>query len=268
MKIALVGSAPSSVTLAPFADPSWQIWGCSPGVYPFATRVDAWFELHRWEPPVIGKPQAQKPWFSPEYVVWMSMLKCPVWMYEKVPEIPMSDAYPREQMESMFGNYFMTSSLSWMAAMAIDQIIKFREEHPEHDTTEDAIGFWGVDMSAGEEYGYQRAGCQFFAQVCVNMGIQVVVPPESCLLRPMPAYGLSESSDFVIKATARQRELTARLEGVKAQIAALSGQRDYLQGAIDDMTYMVNTWHDSGPGRPFRLDVLAKSPYWAQLTLK
>jgi hypothetical protein len=30
-KIALIGSAPSSVGAAPYADRSWTIWGCSPG---------------------------------------------------------------------------------------------------------------------------------------------------------------------------------------------------------------------------------------------
>jgi len=49
LKIALVGSAPSSVLLAPYGDPSWEIWGCSPGVYYQAPRTEAWFELHRFE---------------------------------------------------------------------------------------------------------------------------------------------------------------------------------------------------------------------------
>jgi hypothetical protein len=37
-KIAVMGSAPSSVALAPFGDPSWEIWGCSPGLYYQAKR--------------------------------------------------------------------------------------------------------------------------------------------------------------------------------------------------------------------------------------
>src|SRR3990167_6788901 len=30
-KIAVIGTAPSSRMLAPFNDPSWKIWSCSPG---------------------------------------------------------------------------------------------------------------------------------------------------------------------------------------------------------------------------------------------
>ena len=88
MKIAILGSAPSSLSLAPFGDETWKIWGCSPGVYPFCPRADAWFELHRWEPGVVGKPETQKPWFSPEYVLWMAQRepnRCPVWMAEPTP---------------------------------------------------------------------------------------------------------------------------------------------------------------------------------------
>ena len=54
-KIALVGSAPSSIRLAPINDPDWQIWGCSPGAYGVVgPRADVWFEMHRWEPQVPG----------------------------------------------------------------------------------------------------------------------------------------------------------------------------------------------------------------------
>ncbi len=41
-KIALLGSAISSVGLAPFYDKSWEIWGCSPANKNLP-RVDRWF---------------------------------------------------------------------------------------------------------------------------------------------------------------------------------------------------------------------------------
>src|SRR5689334_9913501 len=80
-KIAILGSAPSSVQLAPFADPSYEIWGCSPGAWPHAKRASAWFELHRREP--------NKPWFSTEYIIFMSRLPL-VWVSEPWPELPNS----------------------------------------------------------------------------------------------------------------------------------------------------------------------------------
>ena len=263
MKIALMGSSPSSMGLAPFGDPSWQIWGCSPGLYPNAARVDAWFELHRWEPPVIGKPGLQKPWFSPEYVLWMGQQTCPVWMFQPVPEIPTSQAYPVAKMIEKFGNYFMTSSLAWMAAMAIDQILLARQNNPDHDASQDAIGFWGVDMAATEEYGYQRAGCQYFFQVAANLGIGVVIPPESDLARPMPMYGISETSDFMVKTTARLRELEGRRNDHLTAARNHETQAHFLAGAIDDLKYMQSTWHPTEVGVGTHVGLWALSPYLA-----
>lgn len=263
MKVAIMGSAPSSLSLAPFGDPTWKIWGCSPGLYPNVPRVDAWFEMHRWEPPVIGKPGLQKPWYSPEYVQWMGGLKCPVWMIRPVPEIPTSDAYPVQQMIAIFGNYFMTSSIAWMAAMAIDQILKEREEQKDlPDRPRDAIGMWGVDMSATEEYGYQRAGCQYFIQIATNLGIQIVVPQESDLLRPMPLYGISEDDDYIIKATVRMRELQSRMAAHRQIVAENEKQAHFLAGAIDDLNYHIQTWHQSAEGIAGNLvEVMAHSPF-------
>ena len=82
-KIALVGSAPSSVHLAPYHDKSWEIWSCSPGAFGFIEgnklRSDAHFEIHRWEP--------GQPWFSEGYVDWLVNFNGPVYMSEHVPMV-------------------------------------------------------------------------------------------------------------------------------------------------------------------------------------
>lgn len=238
MKIALIGSAPSSARLAPYGDPSWQIWGCSPGLYPVAQRIDAWFELHRWEPPVIGKPDQQRPWFSPEYVAWMGQQKL-VWMVNPVKEIPNSKELPVGELVQKYGSYFFTSSLAWMFAMALNAI-------RESGDTDNTIGMWGVDMAASEEYGYQRAGCQFFIQLALNMGIEVIIPPESDLLRPAPLYGICETYPVHIKMLERKRELEGRLAAVRATRANAEREEHFLMGAIDDTTYMMNTWLEEG----------------------
>jgi hypothetical protein len=33
MNVILLGTAPSSMRLAPFGNPEWEIWACSPGTY-------------------------------------------------------------------------------------------------------------------------------------------------------------------------------------------------------------------------------------------
>lgn len=235
MRIALIGSAPSSIRLAPFDDPSWQIWGCSPGAYPLCRRIDSWFEMHRWEPPVVGIAEKQVPWFSPEYVQWMKELKCPVYTGGHVPELPTHVVYPIEDMKKLYGPYFFTSSLSWMFALALCM----------PDITE--IGLFGVDMSAAEEYGDQRLGCQYFVTLARQRGIKVTVPPESDLLMPRMLYGIGEWSPRMVKLTARRKELEARRANAQAVAANAQNEVIFLNGALDDMNYMITTWLQDEP---------------------
>jgi len=263
MKVAVLGSAPSSLGLAPFGDPTWQIWGCSPGVYYQCGSPNAWFELHRWEPPVVGNPAKQRQWFSPEYVQWMAMrdpARCPVWMHEPVPEIPASRALPIDALTEQFGTFFFTSSIAIMIAMAIRAILAEREQRPPDVPADDAIGLFGVDMVATEEYGYQRAGCQHFLLLAADLGINVVVPPESDLLRPMPIYGISESSHWHIKNLTRKNELLQRKVLAEQQAAAATTTVAFLNGALDDLEYQMTTWGEDRTGMGVHPTVLARGP--------
>ena len=142
MKIAVLGSASSSVGLAPMQDeryiawtqgrlPSaaqahgqvggdWDIWGCSPGCWAVIPRATRWFEVHRWEP--------GKPWLSEEYCNFLRRFKGIVYTGGLVPEIQNHVVYPIDRMEEKFSSYFMTSSLALMMALAIDTIERIREE--------------------------------------------------------------------------------------------------------------------------------------------
>lgn len=236
MKIALIGSAPSSVRLAPYRDASWRIWSCSPGAYPVvhtervAQPHDAHFELHRWEPPVVGDAARQVPWFSPEYVQWIRQFQGSVFMYEQLAEVPNAVRYPWEAMVDKYGPYFMTSSLSWMFALALEQ--PGLEE----------IALYGVDMSATEEYSYQRPGCHYFITLALQRGIRITVPPESDLLMPKPLYGIGESDPMMVKLTARMKELDARIAGANSRMVTAQQEMLFLQGAKDDLAYIINTW--------------------------
>lgn len=242
MRIALIGSAPSSIRLGPYSDPSWSIWACSPGTYSLLPRCDRFFELHKWEPGIIGKPETQVPWFSPEYVAWMARQSCVV-MTEPVPDIPKSVRLPREDLVSKYGSYFFTSSLAWMFAIALEEI---KAASASGDAGPHCIGLWGVDMAATEEYGYQRAGCQFFAMLAQQQGIEVLVPPESDLLCPPPLYGVMEHTHMYTKLRARRRELEGRLQSAEGRRIQAEQESYFLKGAIDDLNYMENTWlHDA-----------------------
>lgn len=270
MKIAILGSAPSSLRLAPFGDPSWKIWGCSPGVYSQCPRANAWFELHRWEPGIIGVPSSQKQWFSPEYVAWMAKVGqqgCAVWMYEPVPEIPGSRRLPVEELQEKYGTYFFTSSIAWMIACAIEDILEERAARQAQagtgegrDQTEDAIALFGIDMAATEEYGYQRAGCQHFLLLAADLGIRIMVPPESDLLQPMPLYGICESSPFWIKMTERKREIQARINNAQANLQAITNELHFCRGVLEDIDYQMQTWGTDRIGAGVSVPIRAHDP--------
>ena len=149
-----------------------------------------------------------------------------------------------------------------MLACAIEDILENRNamERQGLDREEDVIGMWGVDMAANEEYGYQRAGCQHFLLLAADLGIRIQVPPESDLLRPMPLYAISESSHWMIKHTARRRELEGRLEGAKGALKQAEFAVAHLTGALDDHNYHMQTWGEDRDGMGISPHIIAQQP--------
>jgi hypothetical protein len=238
LQVALVGSAPTSCRLAPYNDPAWQIWGCSPGLYGVAPRVNAWFELHLWEP--------GQPWFSPEYVQWLNALPgrgVTLWTGAHNPEGPEygpspvvgGQVLPWKELIAEFDPHrsFCTSSLFWMMALAMK-------------AGATKIGLWGVDMAAAEEYEMQRAGIHFLAYEARRRGIEVGVPPESDLFTPRFRYGIDEWTHSYRKTRARTAELKARHAQAQQQAMASANEMHFLAGALDDLKYMAETWVDKG----------------------
>jgi hypothetical protein len=218
-RIALIGSAPSSVHLAPYGDPSWTIWGCSPGAAVHVKRVDAWFEIHPFSLPDM----------TPDYVAWMGQVDRPVYVIEPVPQIAKCVVYPRAEMLEKYGPYFFTSSLSWMFAMALEQ-------------NPDEIGLWGVDMAATEEYAHQRPGCHYFITLAKARGIKVTVPHESDLMRPPAPYGFVMDSPAYKKLRTRAAELDGRIASAAQRYEDARNEWHFLRGARDDLEYVLNTW--------------------------
>lgn len=226
-QLCLLGSAPSSLRLAPYANKDWAMCGCSPGVYGVAPRTESWVELHRFEP--------GQPWFSPEYCQFLASYPGPVWMADVRPEIPNSIELPLEMLIQKYSPYFFTSSLAYMMAMAIECGFK-------------RIGLFGVDMAAASEYKDQRLGCQYFAIIARAHGIEVGVPPESDLFRPSPLYGVSEVSHARIKILSRRRELEAR---VNQQLQVQQQAKDetlFLRGALEDLDWAEMDWFGNVDG--------------------
>jgi hypothetical protein len=221
MKIAVMGSAPSSRLLAPIGDPDWEIWACSPPNYDLP-RVDAWFEMHSLDRKF--SIQANMPW------VHVIQQHPRVYVAKLDPRIPHGIEYPIDAMLEKYGRYFFTSTISYMLALAIEQ-------KPEK------IGLWGVDMSAAEElYTHQRPACHFFIREAKKAGIDIIAAFQSDILNPPPLYGYKEFTRMFWKQKARKDELQARMNAAtnarkKGEIA----EREF-QGALDDLEYINNTY--------------------------
>ena len=223
MKIAVCGSAPSSRMLAPFNDPNWEIWACSPQNYDYP-RVDAWFELHSLDRKLIAQNEPYR----------KVLLQHPR-VYVAAPDrrLPNAIVFNPQPLIDKFSDWFFTSSLAWMMAFAIEQKPK-------------EMGIWGVDMSAADEYGYQRAGMHFFIREANRAGIEVIIPPQSDLANPIPLYGFKEQWPMYGKLEASRKELESRIQNAENKARQHEDERLILKGARDYLEYIRNTY-TNGP---------------------
>jgi hypothetical protein len=234
LKVALVGTAPSSRMLAPYHDKSWSIWGCSPGNMNTLPRVDLWFELHSnllWpEHEQYGKP----------YIEWLKAQTFPVYMQSHWPMadgqrvdtktiIPNAVAFPRDELVAEFGDEFFTSSFAWQMALAIRMGAS-------------EIALFGIDMASRDEYIRQRPGFYYFKREAIKRGIKVSAPHESDIMQSPPLYAYVDSTPFGRKIMARRQEVTGRINGMSQQRDGLNHQINYLQGALEDLDYFESIW--------------------------
>ena len=153
-KIALVGTS-GSEQFAPVDDSSWEIWTVGRAAESIK-RSDRWYELHRNE----GNGQE-----------WVDLLKeisssvdGEIWSIYPLPGIDKDvHQFPVDEMIQRFGSYFMTSSFSWMMALAISEL----------DGIQGEIAIYGADMEYGTEYESQRDGFRHFIELARFAGIYV-----------------------------------------------------------------------------------------------
>jgi hypothetical protein len=222
LKVALIGTAPSSRMLAPYNDPSWQIWGCSPGNQNVLPRVNVWFELHSnllWpEHEAYGRP----------YIEWLKAQSFPVYMQDQT-LVPRALVFPKDEMVAEFGDSFFTSSFAWMMALAMKMGAA-------------EIALYGIDMASRDEYIRQRPGFFFFKHMAERRGIKVSAPHESDIMQSPALYAYVDSTPFGRKIMARRAEVSGRINGMAQQIDQASRSKTYLEGALEDLDYFESIW--------------------------
>ena len=227
MKVAIVGTCPSSRMLAPYDDNSWEIWTCSPDNVDRLPRVTRWFELHGdllWES--CGS------WEEP-FISWLNSQNFK--LYVQLKHLFRADAirFPYEELIKEFGTYWFTSMFAWMMAFAVKE-----------GATE--IGIFGADMAASSEYAGQKPAMRRFIEFAEERGIKVTAPMESDILQPPPLYGYSVNTPMGKKLRIREIEILKRISDLRVQreraVRQLDHDIDHLVGALDQLDYAINTW--------------------------
>lgn len=152
--IAILGSNPATVMMAPFKDPRWIIWACSPHNYEKRQlpRFDEWFEVH----PTLADQTRAYP-----YLRWLETLPV-VWMRddESIHLFPGAKRYPDEEMQARFGPFDFTSSIALMQMRAI---VECERLYAEGKMPEPKIAYFGIMQASPNEYTYQRPSIQHLA---------------------------------------------------------------------------------------------------------
>ncbi len=163
--IAILGSHPATVEMAPFDD-NWLIYACSPHNVEHRTlpRLDEWFEIHL---PCHDETRG--------YLYLKHLEKLPkVWMRDKdwMPQFKGAELYPEEELKEEFCPFMFTSTIAFMQAKAIQDCIKLGIKK---------IGLFGIMQASKTEYEYQRPGIQYFSWEAEQRGIKMIAPDISKL---------------------------------------------------------------------------------------
>jgi hypothetical protein len=233
MKVALVGTCPSSRLLAPYTNGDWEIWACSPGnAYGILPRVTRWFEIHG----DLGWQESGE-WGASKYVDWLNEQKFPIYAQDQA-YIYNARIYPLDEMIGKFSLYFFTSTFAYMMALAISE-----------GATE--IGLYGIDMTLPGEYAEQRPAMQHFIALCMAMGIKIGAPDESDIMRPPPLYGWIDATPHGRKLHVYQTELESKIKSAEMLIRQSQLDAALLKGASEGIDYALRVWgNDRVPLRP------------------
>lgn len=172
-KVALLGGAKDTLRLAPWSDPSWELWAHN-SIPPRSLKrtPDRFFDLH---PPNCFQESAKCG--RTDYYGWLKSLRVPVYMQQAYPEIPASVRYPREQVQTEWPLAPFGSQTAWMIALALREGVTH-------------LGLYGIHYAFETEYEDQRANCELWVGIAMGRGVQVFIPPGCPVARePKDLYG-------------------------------------------------------------------------------
>lgn len=179
-KVAIVGYAPSWKD-APYQDKDTEIWIMN-DLYDIVPRWDRLFDIHMIDEIKARKSRGEG---NKLHYDMLKTLDKPIYMQEHYPNIPASIKFPLDmlakkyQIPSMGDKIFLTCSVSHMIALAIDE--GFKE-----------IQLFGIHEAVDSEYKDEMPSVVYWLGYAAGKGINIVVSPDSPLLKGYYIYGYEE----------------------------------------------------------------------------
>ena len=177
--IAIVGGSSLTNELANDVSPDVEVWGLNSIHNWLRVPASRWFQLHPLDWRENGLPYGR----TPVHYQWLKTCGIPVYMNYPDPDIPTAVKYPVNAVVDRFG-YFLVGTPAYMLALAL------------HEGDVESIEMYGVDLCGDPvEYIKQRPSLAYFIGLARGMGVEVIMPPNSPLLKA-PLYAIDEWPDL------------------------------------------------------------------------
>jgi hypothetical protein len=164
--LAILGRCETSRRMAPTDDDEWETWQLAWDMEPHSNTT-RYFEIHTpntWDNGTISELM--------NYPEWLARIVSEKWggLVLSGPYVPGATVFPLDDVMKLPGmeTGYLESSIAYMLAMAM------LEKRPR-------VGIWGVDLTAMDEYGYQRPNLAYLIALARFSGMRVTVPPTSAL---------------------------------------------------------------------------------------
>jgi hypothetical protein len=242
-KIAICGFASSTRQMIPIDDPQWEVWGMNQ-LYRHVKRADRWFDVHwNWNQELVP---------GTDHHGWIRDSGIPVYMTQTHADMPTTVRFPLQTLTEWFSADYFTSTVAHMSALAIWEIdrrvaMQLRDEpvgtaleglqRARQLYAEYTIGYFGIDLIVGEEYGWQKPCAEFWiGAAAIGRGIEVYTPPQSALCKQRFRYGYETEPPTIVKPA----ELEKHKALMQAEKEKLLKHAYMLDGAIQADDY----WHE------------------------
>jgi hypothetical protein len=235
MKIGILGSSLTSRDEAPLNDTSWEWWSMNDLFRTFnGVKWSLWFEIHdilkEGEVWLRRKQKSFRYLEVTDYIDNLAKLPCQVVMQKRWLEIPNSIAYPLNKVLELHRSLF-TGTLCYMIPLIINRKAS-------------TIGLWGIDLSLEGEYEEQRPATWYWLGKLEGLGIELVIPDSSDLLKCRSLYGFEdeEEEQFVTKIKANIAALEkSHMKMLDDKLAVTRAEAE-TSGAIQALNSLLKLW--------------------------